>query len=266
MEHRFLISLLCVFFFAASFPAYADDSEASFAVLNPDYEEVFTVDKKGNAAANGAVLTNGAGYWGSAPFVLGQNKLNRGMVITDKAENNPKNIYFGWNVGDTHEYAEIFAVHEGKAFKNLVLNPSGNGFVGIRTKNPSQPLQMGSGAYCSKGGVWTNASSRKYKTDIKHLTAEKAMDALTHLQPVEFAYKTDSEEKHVGFIAEDAPDLVASKNREGMSAMDVVAVLAKVIQEQEKRMQEQERIMKQQEQTIINLSKRIEKVENTISN
>jgi len=34
------------------------------------------------------------------------------------------------------------------------------------------------------------------------------------LDPVEFAYKTDSQEKHVGFIAEDAPELVASKDKE----------------------------------------------------
>jgi hypothetical protein len=38
----------------------------------------------------------------------------------------------------------------------------------------------------------------------------------------------------VGFIAEDAPDLVASANRKGMSAMDVVAVLTKVVQDQQK--------------------------------
>jgi len=59
---------------------------------------------------------------------------------------------------------------------------------------------------------------------------------------------------------------VATKDRKGMSPMDVVAVLTKAIQEQQIRMQEQKKIMKRQEQTIINLSKRIEKVENTLSN
>ena len=52
------------------------------------------------------------------------------------------------------------------------------------------------------------------------------------LDPVEFAYKTDSQEKHVGFIAEDAPELVASKDRKGMSSLDIVAVLTKMVQEQ----------------------------------
>jgi len=93
---------------------------------------------------------------------------------------------------------------------------------------------MGSGAYVSTGGVWTNASSREYKTDIRKLSTQKAIDTLKQLDPVEFAYKTDSQEKHVGFIAEDAPELVASKDRKGMSSMDVVAVLTKVVQEQQR--------------------------------
>ena len=41
-------------------------------------------------------------------------------------------------------------------------------------------------------------------------------------------------DEHVGFIAEDVPDLVASKDRKGMSPMDVVAVLTKVVQEQQR--------------------------------
>jgi hypothetical protein len=38
----------------------------------------------------------------------------------------------------------------------------------------------------------------------------------------------------VGFIAEEVPDLVAMKNRKGLSSMDIVAVLTKVVQEQQK--------------------------------
>ena len=43
---------------------------------------------------------------------------------------------------------------------------------------------------------------------------------------------------HVGFIAEDVPNLVATKDREGLSPMDIVAVLTKVVQEQQKTMEE----------------------------
>ena len=209
-------------------------------------ETVFKVTDNGSVSSAARLLSNGAAAWGSAPFVLGQDTGNRGIIVTDKAASNQKNIYFGWNVGTTHEYAEIFALQEGVGYKNLILNPNG-GYIGLGTTSPSYPLQMASGAYVSTGGVWTNASSREYKTGVTQLTAEKAMAALTELKPVEFAYKADSQEKHVGFIAEDAPELVASKDRKGMSSMDVVAVLTKVVQEQQA--------------TIAELSKRLAVVE-----
>ncbi len=99
-------------------------------------------------------------------------------------------------------------------------------------------LTMRNGATCSAGGVWTDASSRDLKENINFLTQEKALEALEGLQPVTYNYKADKEDEHVGFIAEDAPELVASKDRKGMSPMDVVAVLTKVLQEQQKTIDE----------------------------
>ena len=211
--------------------------EDRLIVKNGSGTTTFKVEDSGATASASSLLTNGASAWGSAPFVLGQDVGNRGAVITDKAANNPKNIYIGWNVGSSHDYAEIFALQEGIAWKNLVLVPHG-GNVGIGTTSPSHPVQMGSGAYCSSGGVWVNASSREYKQDIKSLTRDEAVETLTALQPVKFRYKTDPNEKHVGFIAEDVPGLVASTNRKGMSAMDVVAVLTRVVQDQQRTIEE----------------------------
>lgn len=98
--------------------------------------------------------------------------------------------------------------------------------------NTDNSLVMKNGATCTAAGVWTNASSRDLKENIEDLTAEEAEAALEALEPVKYNYKTDDEDRYVGFIAEDVPDLVASKDRKGMSAMDVVAVLTKVVQEQ----------------------------------
>jgi hypothetical protein len=106
-----------------------------------------------------------------------------------------------------------------------------NGNVGIGTTTPSYPLHMASGAYVTTGGVWTNASSREYKDNIEALATEEALDTLKELNPVKFAYKADRTERHVGFIAEDVPQLVATKDRKGLSALDIVAVLTKVVQE-----------------------------------
>ena len=63
------------------------------------------------------------------------------------------------------------------------------------------------------------------------------MSALRELQPTRFNYKVDREEEHVGFIAEDVPELLANKDRNGLSPMDIVAVLTKVVQQQQKRIE-----------------------------
>ncbi len=254
MNKTFCIILSMILFLVCFLSAQAGAADEGFAVMNQYSEEVFSVNELGNVAAEGFLFANGATAWGGASFVLGQDAFNRGIVITDKAASNPNNIYFGWNVGSTHDYAEIFALQEGVDYKDLILNPSGDGFVGIGITNPSHPLEMGSGAYVSQGGVWTNASSREYKTDIEELTAKNAMNAFIQLRPVEFTYITDKEERHVGFIAEDVPALMASKDKKGMSPMDVVAVLTKVVQEQQK-------IVLEQQTAISELSKRLAAIE-----
>jgi hypothetical protein len=116
--------------------------------------------------------------------------------------------------------------------ERMRITSSGN--VGFSVSNPTYPIQMASGARCTAGGVWTNASSREYKENIKELSTKDAILAFNKLDPVTYNYKVDKNEKHVGFIAEDVPDLVATQDRKALSAMDIVAVLTKVVQEQER--------------------------------
>ncbi len=124
-----------------------------------------------------------------------------------------------------------------KAFVYLA-NATGN--VGIGTMAPTHPLEMASGAHVTAGGVWTDASSRQYKENISNLTPEEAIAALERLNPVKFNYKIEKDEEYVGFIAEDVPDLVATKDRQSLSPMDIVAVLTKVVQQQQKKIAELE--------------------------
>lgn len=116
----------------------------------------------------------------------------------------------------------------------------GDGNVGIGRERPTQPLHMASGAHVTAGGVWTNNSSKKDKENIADLTAEEALKVLAALEPVRFNYRADSADEYIGFIAEDVPDLVASKDRQGLSAMDIVAVLTKVVQAQQEQIDELE--------------------------
>ena len=115
-----------------------------------------------------------------------------------------------------------------------------NAYLGVMVQGPTQPVEVSGGAYCD-GKAWIDASSRSLKENIRDLTIEDARETLLGLVPVRYNYKADTSDEHLGFIAEDVPALVASKDRKGMSAMDVVAVLTRVVQEQQKTINELQR-------------------------
>lgn len=133
-----------------------------------------------------------------------------------------------------HNRASTLTIGAG-SIDRITIDREGN--VGIGVARPSHPMEMVSGAHVSAGGVWTNSSSRAKKENIEALTPEEALRTLAQLQPVQFNYKSDQQETYVGFIAEDVPELVATSDRQGLSAMDIVAVLTKVVQAQQQQIE-----------------------------
>ena len=106
-----------------------------------------------------------------------------------------------------------------------------DGNVGIGTDNPTATLHVIGNVFAT-GGV---ASSKELKENIFPLSTREAMATLEQLDSVKFNYKDDpSHDLQLGFIAEDVPDLVATPGRKGIQPMDIVAVLTKVVQEQQK--------------------------------
>lgn len=81
-------------------------------------------------------------------------------------------------------------------------------------------------------------SSRSLKQNIHALNSQDAIDALEILEPVHFNYRSSPNVHSIGFIAEDVPDLVATKERKSLRPMDIIAVLTKVTQEQQKAIEE----------------------------
>lgn len=142
----------------------------------------------------------------------------------------------------TTETVEAFTgfVHSSNEFRVNVV--TSNPFViltgnteRIRFPSPGgNVITAANGAFLSAGGAWTNGSSRSYKTDIVDLDASEAIETVKKLDPVKFQYKSEPGEEYVGFIAEDVPELVGMKDHNSLSPMDVVAVLTKVVQEQQK--------------------------------
>ena len=124
--------------------------------------------------------------------------------------------------------------------------------------NSDDSLEMSNNATCTAGGVWTSVSSREAKTDIRKLTVAEASQALESLDPVRFYYKAEKEEEYLGFIAEEVPELVATRDKKHMVDMDVIAVLTKVVQEQRK-------TIKNQENEISGLNERLDNIERLLS-
>lgn len=122
-----------------------------------------------------------------------------------------------------------FRIQPGTPTNTVTLKSSG--FVGIGTWAPDHTLHVVGDALIT--GNLELGSSRSLKRDIRSLETTDASAALAALEPVRFHYKTSPDEESLGFIAEDVPDLVATKSRKTLSTMDVVAVLTKVVQEQQ---------------------------------
>jgi hypothetical protein len=106
----------------------------------------------------------------------------------------------------------------------------------------------GGGQY--NGANFLDASSRARKQDIEPLEREAAVEALAGLEPVTFAYLDAPGDPRVGFIAEEVPALVARPGRTTLSALEIVAVLTKVVQEQQRVMEEQQKAVQEQEQVV----------------
>lgn len=143
-----------------------------------------------------------------------------------------------------------FKIIPGTAENTLYLkgNP---GTVGINTTSPDASLHVVGNARIGDddGNTVTQTlyvvgdalisgnlelgSSRTLKKDIRSLELEDAESTLAALRPVRFHYKTSPDEESIGFIAEEVPDLVATQSRRSISTMDVVAVLTKVMQDQQ---------------------------------
>jgi hypothetical protein len=77
------------------------------------------------------------------------------------------------------------------------------------------------------------ACSRALKDNIRPLSTEEAMATLDQLAPVKYDYKGEKIfRQHVGFIAEDMPDNLATESRQSLSPFEITPILTRVAQQQ----------------------------------
>lgn len=139
----------------------------------------------------------------------------------------------------TDDYLNLTSTSAATAGNILTIKSNGR-LIGVGQTNPAYPLHFSNGAYVDTSGNFMPASSRAYKKNIANLNLSQAQDAFAKLAPVQYNYKNETDHRYVGFIAEDVPDLVAEKDRQGLAPMDITAVLTKIITHQQDTLKEQQ--------------------------
>ncbi|HEV3052548.1 MAG TPA: tail fiber domain-containing protein, partial [Longimicrobium sp.] len=90
-----------------------------------------------------------------------------------------------------------------------------------------------------KAGSWDTFSSREIKKDIVVLDERGAAEILNGLEPVRYRLIDDeSGAEQLGFIAEEVPQAVAGRDRRTVGQARIVAVLTRVVKEQQRRLDE----------------------------
>jgi len=142
----------------------------------------------------------------------------------------------------------------------VMIETDGDVGIGGPTINPPYKLTVyndaGTAYGYSNGGSWATGSSREFKEKIKDLDGAEAVAAFNKLNPIRFHYKGVEEDEHLGFIAEDVPDIVATQNRDAIAAMDIVTLLTKVVQEQQKAVRQQQKTINELKERIAELEKK----------
>lgn len=207
------------------------------------------------------------------PFKILPGADHNALVIREDNDVTVGNGYLG--VGNSNPQYQVHVTESGSAATFMVERSDGtpvqtiikstgtNGIIGtfsshdliLNTGNSARltldtsggiSMANGGGTYNSSNGQWVDGSSRAYKENIKNLSAKDALEAFKKLNPVTFKMKIAEEgDEQVGFIAEDVPELVAQKSRKGLAPMDIVAVLTKVVQEQQKTIDELKKEIKE---------------------
>jgi hypothetical protein len=174
----------------------------------------------------------------------------RNVIYNIDSDNNSNNASFSVS-RDGSANAVVFVTRE-------------DGRTGINIQFPSHPLHVGTGptngngAHLTAAGVWVNGSSRTSKENIRSLSEQDALTTLADLDPVLYTGKGAADgEEYVGFIAEDVPEMVAVADRSGVSPMDVVAVLTRVVQVQQRSLDEQRAVNQALEQRLQELEARL---------
>jgi Chaperone of endosialidase len=167
----------------------------------------------------------GAGYrsWMERGTLVSEATDNVFFGLKREGDNDRQDAVIAWGDNPIDVFRFIFTENAGSPDGQEIMRLQANGNVGdVRV----------TGDVYARGQKLT--SSRELKENIAELSGKEAVEALKNLNPVKFNFKADSDKNlHLGFIAEDVPELVATSDRKTLSPMDIVAVLTQALKEQQ---------------------------------
>ncbi|TPH17056.1 tail fiber domain-containing protein [Litorilituus lipolyticus] len=190
----------------------------------------------------GVGTTNFTEHYTAKPVlsVSGDNNAHNAITFDAPTDTFTSSFIFSksntpqWLLSSRNDYSnDRFVVYDSSVAEVISFEQGGKVGLGVSSVDASKDIQHRNGAYLSTSGEWMSNSSRSLKDNIVNLSLDMAIDTLTNLNPVTYNYKVSPDDNHVGFVAEDVPELVASETRKHLTAIDIVAVLTKVLQEQQ---------------------------------
>ena len=101
----------------------------------------------------------------------------------------------------------------------------------------------GNGAHVTDGGVWTNGSSRTFKTDFQAIDGQEVLDKLAGLSITDWRYKGEDASRTSGPVAEDFSEAfglggdekyIGTVDADGVT-MAAVQALYELVKQQQKR-------------------------------
>lgn len=198
--------------------------------------------------------TNGKTDWRKmATFDAPNNRVifpigNVGIGTTKPGEKLDVNGNINYNRLKKLDVADNFTAYV-RAADFRLGHSSRRGSPGRALVDIGKTLELNFGNDWSDGiryyGRLSKVSSRKFKDNITNLSSQEAFEALEKLNPVKFNLKADDEKMlHLGFIAEDAPDMVATPDKGAITNGHIVAVLTKIVKEQQKKITDFNKKMK----------------------
>lgn len=134
------------------------------------------------------------------------------------------NGQLGWFVAsNAHTCLEL------EATSNAAENTSGAPLLVIQNGTTSMIATGVAGCYLTKGGVWTDTSSREMKENFKDITV---LDKIKNLDILQYNYISENKnKKHISPMAEDFQRIFGIGDGAGLASKDIAGIALQAIKE-----------------------------------